>query len=135
MENFVTPANEPLYSWILLVCRLFLAAPFVVSTIHKGIWYQKAVDEYRQFGVPELFVIMTIALHLVASLALILGFYVAEASLALAVFTVIATATVHNFWARTGIERLIHGRIAVAQLALVGGPILLAAVDPGTLVL
>lgn len=129
--------EEPLASWMLLAGRLCLATVFLVSGIHKGIWRDKAVQEFREAGVPAvgLFLPLTVALHLVAPVALILGIFVREAALALALFTIIATSKVHCFWRMEGLERLARSRIAMAHLAVVGGLTILAAVGPGRIVL
>ena len=83
----------------------------------------------------QLSVIFTIALHLVASICLIAGWLVTEMALALAIFTLVATVLVHDFWNMQGEERLARSRVALANLGLVGGLLLLAATGAGTLVL
>jgi len=129
--------EEPLVSWMILAARLCLAGVYLVSGVHKVILYSKAVAEFHGAGVPVIhfFLPLTIALHLLAPMALISGVYAREAALGLAVFTVVATAQVHRFWRMNGTERLDHSRIALAHLAVIGGLILLAAVGPGRLVL
>lgn len=129
--------DEPLTSWMILAARVCLASVFVVSGVHKGIWYRKAVAEFRDAGVSPigLFLPLTIALHLVAPIALLSGMYAREAALALAAFTIVATVKVHCFWRMEGPERLARSRIALAHLAVVGGLIMVAAAGPGSLVL
>lgn len=131
------PIEEPLASWMILTGRVCLATVFLVSGIHKGVWYSKAVQEFRDAGVPAigLTLPLTIALHLAAPMAIVLGVYVRESALALASFTIIATVKVHCFWRMEGMERLARSRIAMAHLAVVGGLIILAAVGPGRHVL
>lgn len=128
-------AEEPLVSWVLLLARVSLATVFLVSGIHKGIWYRKAIEEFRKAAVPLIGVTLpaTIALHLVASVCLILGIYTAEAAVALATFTVLATEREHAFWRFEGSERLIRSRVALANLGVVGGLLLLAVAGAGRL--
>lgn len=129
--------EEPYVSWLILAARLCLAGVFLVSGVHKALLYGKAVVEFQDARVPAIHVLLplTIALHLLAPVALISGVLAREAALGLAVFTVIATLRVHAFWGTRGEERLAKSRIAMAHLAVVGGLILLAAVGPGKLVL
>jgi putative oxidoreductase len=131
------PISETLASWMMLVARLCLASVFLISAIHKAFWYGKADAEFRGVGLPVVNLILpaTIALHLLGSVSLIVGMYVAESALALAVFTLIVSFKVHNFWRMSGGERLETSRIFEANIAVVGGLILLAAVGPGSLVL
>lgn len=129
--------EEPLVSWTLLVGRVCLALLFLVSGVHKGIWFDKALIEFQNARAPLLpaSVIGTVVLHIAASLAIIAGVFVRESALLLALFTVLATWRVHDFWNRTGQERLIQSRFALAHLAVIGGLLILAAIGPGTIVL
>ena len=127
--------DEPLTSWTLLLARTCLASVFLVSGVHKALYYDKAQQEFRDAGARPvgLFLPLTIALHLLAPLALIAGICVTEAALALAVFTFIATLKVHAFWRMGGEARLARSRIAMAHLAIVGGLLALAVTGPGLL--
>ena len=127
--------EEPLISWLILAARCCLAGVFLVSGVHKALYYKQAVAEFRDAGVSAVGLVLplTIALHLLASAALVSGVYAREAALALALFTVVATLKVHCFWRMSGSERLNRSRIALAHLAVVGGLLLLAAVGPGNL--
>jgi len=125
---------EPaLTSWALLIGRISLAMVFLVSGLHKSIWYQNAVAEFRAAKVPLVGVTLpaTIALHLIASICLILGIFVVESALLLAFFTVIATIRVHDFWRMSGMQRLIISCVALANLGVVGGLLILAVTGPG----
>ena len=129
--------EEPLLGWVLLAARLCLAAVFLVSAVHKALYYARARDEFHEAAIPatEALLPLTILLHLVASAGLISGVYSGEAALLLALFTVIATVKVHCFWRMAGAERLDRSRIAFSNLAIVGGLLMLAATGPGRLVL
>ena len=129
--------QEPLFSILVLLARLLLSAVFLVSGIHKAGWYARADQEFRRSSVPLVPLVLpaTIALHLLGSIFIICGIFVTESALSLAVFTLAATLWVHRFWAHTGDERLGLSRIALANLGVVGGLILLAATGPGNYVL
>ena len=129
--------QEPWFSWLLLIGRICLAMVYLVSCFHKGIWFAKAVREFQDAQVPfvRFFLVGTIALHLVAPVLLITGYFVPQAAVALAVFTVVATLKVHHFWNMTGDDVLIQSRIALTNLAVIGGLLVLAAVGPGRFVL
>lgn len=133
----MTQIEEPLLSWLILIARLCLATVFVVSGVHKGVWYRKAVEEFSNAGVPVIgfFLPLTIALHILAPIGLMTGIYDRAAASVLALFTIVATVKVHCFWRMRGQERLERSRIALANLAIVGGLIILAAVGPGRFVL
>lgn len=129
--------QEPWLSWLLLSGRVCLAIVYLVSGVHKGIWFSKAVKEFQDANVPYLhfFLIGTIVLHLAAPVLLISGLYVTETAIALAFFTVVATLKVHHFWNMSGDDRLIQSRIALTNLAVIGGLLVLAAAGPGQFVI
>ena len=129
--------EEPKTSILILVARILIASVFLVSGIHKGIWYGKAVVEFRNAGIPAIGITLpaTIILHLAAPICLIMGYMTQEAALALAVFTVIATAKVHSYWRLPKEEQLARSRITTANLAIIGGLLLLAATGPGQIAL
>jgi putative oxidoreductase len=129
--------EETMTSWLLLAGRIALAWVFLVSGIHKGVCYQKAVEEFRIDRIPliELMLPATIALHLVGSICLILGYQTQIAALLLAVFTVVATLKVHAFWRLPKPKQLGRSRVANANLAVVGGLLVLAATGPGAIAL
>lgn len=123
--------------WVLLLARLCLASVFLVSGIHKGIWREQARREFRDVRAPWPDVTLTavVILHLVAPMALILGIYTQWASLSLAVFLVLVTVWVHDFWNQKGQARLESSRNFLANLSILGGLLAFAVIDPGALAL
>jgi putative oxidoreductase len=129
--------DEPTSSFIIFIARVCLALVFLVSGIHKGVWYQKAVAEFQRDNIPAIWLVLpaTIGLHLIASTCLILGYQVREAALALAIFTVVATLKVHAYWRLPAEEQLGRSRILTANLAIIGGLLMLVAVGGGNFAL
>lgn len=120
-----------------LIARVLMAIVFLVSGIEKSFNFSRALDEYTKDNIPmpRISVVFTITLHLIGSVCLIAGWLVTEVALALALFTLIATVMVHQFWTMTGVERLQRSRVALANFGLVGGLLLLAVTGPGAIVL
>ena len=118
---------------LILAARACLASVFLVSGIHKGICYQKAVHEFQRDKIPAIWLTLpgTIGLHLIASMCLILGYQTREAALALAIFTVVATFKVHAYWHLPVEQQLGRSRIFAANIAIIGGLLLLVAVGGG----
>ena len=119
----------------MLAARFCLALVFLVSGLHKALWYQKAVLEFQRDRIPAISLILpgTIALHLFASVCLMLGYQTRNAALALAIFTAVATLKVHAYWRLPIDQQLGRSRIFTANIAIIGGLLLLAAVGPGPL--
>jgi len=126
-------AGESLNAWLMLAARVLMAVVFLTSGVHKGIWFERAAAEFRQAGIPavRLTLAATVLLHIVAPLALMAGYRSREAALALAGFTLVATLKAHAWWRLPAAEQLDCSRMSLANLAIVGGLLLLAAVGPG----
>ena len=124
-------------SFLILLARVCLALVFLVSGIHKAIWYKKAVAEFQRDNIPAIGLVLpgTIGLHLIASICLILGYQTREAALALAIFTAVATLKVHAYWRLPAEAQLGRSRIFTANLAVIGGLLMLVAVGGGNFAL
>lgn len=127
----------PMASWLLLAGRIAMSAVFLVSGIHKAVWFSKAVEEFRNDRIPWIPVVLpaTIVLHLVGSICLIVGYQTQLAALLLAAFTIVATLKVHAFWRLPKEQQLGRSRVASANVAIVGGLLILAATGPGSIAL
>ena len=122
-------------AWVLLLARIMFALVFIVSAVHKAIWYQDAVQEFTDDGVPLISISLpgTILLHFGGAICLLLGLYTEPAGLLLAIHTLVATYMVHGFWRFEGVDRLIRSRVFLANLGVVGGLLYIAALGPGAL--
>ena len=122
---------------ILLLARISLSVVFLVSGVHKAIYFAAAQEEFRNAKVPfhKPVLVCVIVLHLFASISMIIGVYTSYSAASLAVFMLIVTFWVHDFWNYRGAERLTVSREAIANLAIFGGLLLASVVGPGKYVL
>ena len=122
---------------ILLIARICLAVVFLYSGVHKALYFKLAQQEFRQAKIPQpdISLVLVIALHLMASLGLIAGIHAGLCASALAVFMVVVTLWVQDFWNQSGEMRLASSRAATANLAIFGGLLLAATFGPGKYIL
>jgi len=64
-------------------------------------------------------------------MCLIVGYQTRGTALALAIFTLVATFKVHAYWRLPVDQQLGHSRIFTANLAIIGGLLLLVAFGAG----
>jgi len=116
---------------LLIVGRFLLGAYFFRSglqnmgkvDLHTGILAKKGVP------LPRIAMWIAVAAEILGGASVALGLYPALGALALAVFTLAATALYHNFWSMQGEERASHLNSAVSNLALVGAFLVVIAVS------
>ena len=119
---------------VLLVARIFLSVVFLVSGIHKSLYFKAAQQEFRaaKIPLPDVSLVIVIALHLIASISLIVGAYAEISAAGLDLFTLTVTLWVHDFWNHSAEQRMNTARDTMANLAIVGGLLMVAAVGPGS---
>jgi len=121
LSRFATPAVR----WIGLLglCAAYLQGGIVKLTDISG-----AVAEMNHFGVsPAMpFAIAVVALELVASVAILTGYWRWLGALALAAFTVAATFMANRYWELTSPERFATENAFYEHLGLAGGFLLVA---------
>src|SRR5690606_35116886 len=88
--------NEPLF----LLARILLAAIFLISGVRKalGFSFMSVVLAGKGFPLPDIVLVLTIALEIGGGLMLIPNWNARYAALALALFTMVAGALFHAFW-------------------------------------
>jgi putative oxidoreductase len=116
-----------------LMGRVLLALMFVPSGFSKVTNFDGTVGYIAAKGLPLPPVLAggTIALEIVAGLALLLGFKARWAALALAVFAVLAALFFHNFWTMPAAEQMAQSIAFYKNLAITGGLLFVAAYGPG----
>jgi uncharacterized membrane protein YphA (DoxX/SURF4 family) len=121
LSRLATPAVR----WVALLglCAAYLQGGFV-----KLANFDEALAEMNHFGLsPAMpFAIMTLTLELVASVAILTGYWRWLGALALAVFTFAATFMANRYWELGPPERFEVENSFYEHLGLVGGFLLVA---------
>ena len=115
--------------------RLLIAALFLPAGLGKMAHFADITAVIAAKGLPAAAVLagLTIALEVLASLAVLMGWRVRWAALALAGFTLLAGALFHDFWRAEGPAAMAQQQAFFKNVGIVGGLLLLAALGPGRL--
>jgi len=118
---------------LALVGRLLLALLFLPAGISKIAGFAGTAGYIASKGLPlpALGVMIAILVEVGGSLALIAGFRIRIAALALAIFTLVATFVFHNFWGVPADQAMVQQLMFYKNIAVVGGLLLLAAHGAG----
>ena len=118
-----TPTRE---DWLLLVARLFLAAPFVIFGIMKYINMGRMQAMIETGGLPGWLIWLIIPWQVLCGLAIATGFFTRTAALLLGAFCIVATCLYHTNWS-------VSGELSdfTKDFAMTGGFILLWVHGPG----
>ncbi|WP_370262878.1 DoxX family protein [Limnobacter sp.] len=118
---------------LALLGRVLLASMFVLAGFDKIGGFEGTAGYIASVGLPmaELLTVLTIAVEIVAGLALILGFQTRLAALALAGFTLAASVLFHNYWAMPAEQAYVQQLMFMKNLSIAGGLLLVAALGGG----
>jgi putative oxidoreductase len=118
---------------LILIGRVLLALMFVGAGISKIGGFDGTVGYIASKGLPlpSLLAVATIALEVVGGLALIVGWQIRWAALALALFTLAASVIFHNFWALPADQQMVQQLMFMKNLSVAGGMLVLAAFGAG----
>lgn len=120
---------------INLVARLLFVALFLPAGIAKLTGFDGSVGYFNSLGIPApaLAVSATVAIEILGSLALIVGFKTRAAAVVLAVFTLAASIAGHAYWAVPAEQMFVQKLLFFKNLAVIGGLLLLALQGAGRL--
>lgn len=121
-------------SFFAFFARIFLAVLFVVSGWIKLTGFEGAVGYVASVSglpAPQLVTALIILVELGGGILLILGLFARTAAFFMAGFTLLTIVVAHHFWTMTGAEAETNQLIAVKNLAIAGGLLMVTAFGPG----
>ncbi len=120
---------------LALVGRILLALIFVTSGFSKISGFDGTVGYIASKGLPmaSVVAVLTILIELGGGLAVVFGFLTRWASLALAVFTVLAAILFHAYWAVPAEQVMMQQINFWKNISIAGGFLVLAAFGPGAI--
>ena len=118
-----------------LVARLLFVALFLPAGISKLTGFDGTVGYFNSLGIPAaaLAVSVTIAIEILGSLAVLVGFKTRAAAIVLALFTLAASIAGHAYWAVPAEQVFVQKLLFFKNMAVVGGLLLLAIQGAGKL--
>ena len=125
--------QNPAQASLSLVGRLLLALLFLPAGFGKLTGFAGTVGYIASVGLPlpQVGAVLAIAVEILGGIALIVGFQTRLASLALAVFTLVATYFFHAYWAAPAEQQFVQQLMFFKNIAVVGGLLTLAAWGAG----
>lgn len=120
-------------SFFAFFARIFLAVLFVVAGWGKLTGFEGAVGYIASNGlpVPQLVTALTILVELGGGVLLILGLFSRLAAFIMAGFTLLTIVIVHHFWTMADAEMQMNQLMAMKNLAIAGGLLMVTAFGPG----
>jgi putative oxidoreductase len=118
-----------------LAARVLLAHIFILSGLHKIVAFAATQIYMQSAGVPaaKFFLVLAIAIEVLAGAGLLLGWATRASGLLLAAFLVPVTLVFHAFWNFTGVEQQQQLVEFMKNLAIMGGLLAIAAQGAGEL--
>ncbi len=116
-----------------LMGRILLAALFLPAGLSKLSGFEGTVGYITSVGLPlpALAAAAAIALEILGSVALIVGFQTRIVAAVLALFTVVASVFFHAFWAAAPDQAFVQQLLFFKNIGVVGGLLVLASTGAG----
>jgi len=118
-----------------VIGRVLLALMFVMAGFSKlgNIGGTAAYIASGGLPMPAVLAVLVGLLELIAGLALAVGYKARWAALALGIFTLLASALFHQFWAVPADKAMVQQLLFMKNLAVAGGMFIVAALGAGPL--
>ena len=115
-----------------LAGRLALAALFLPAGLGKIAGFEGTVGYITSVGLPmaSLAAVVAIVVEVAGGLALIAGYRVRIAALALAAFTLVASVFFHAYWAAPADQAFMQQLLFFKNIGVIGGLLVLASQAP-----
>lgn len=113
--------------------RLLFVALFLPAGLSKLFGFTGTVGYFDSLGIPlaSAAVVATIAIEVIGSVALLIGYKTRHAALALAGFTVLASLVGHTFWDAPAEQAFVQQLMFFKNIAVVGGLLVLTSAGAG----
>ena len=117
-----------------LVGRLLIVALFLPAGLGKISGFEGTLGYFASLGIPApvFALVATIVIEVLGSIALIVGFQTRIVAVIMAIFTLIAAATGHAFWAAPADAAFIAQLLFFKNIAVMGGLLVLASAGAGS---
>ena len=127
--------NESYKAYVSVVGRLLLALMFILSGFGKlgNIEGTAAFVASGGLPAPTFLAVAVGALELFGGLALVVGYQVRLAGLALGLFTVAASVVFHAWWSAPAAQQFVTQLLFMKNISVAGGMLLISALGAGPL--
>ena len=115
--------------WSWIVGRIGLGGLFVLGAVHHYLSFGPIAQQIadRRLPFPRAILVVGSVFQAVCGLLLMIGIYATYAALGLAVFTLVASTMLLDFWSMTGPQRESAITTWQSNIAIVGGLLVAAA--------
>lgn len=129
----MTDNNNTANNALTLLGRILIAALFVPAGLSKIAGFEGTAGYIASVGLPlpQVGAAIAILVELGLGLLLLVGWRSRLSALVIAVFTVVAGAIFHNFWAAPADQMLMQQINFFKNLSIAGGLLFIAAFGPG----
>lgn len=116
-----------------LIGRLLIVALFLPAGLGKISGFEGTLGYFASLGIPApvFALVATIVIEVLGSIALIIGFQTRVVAVIMAIFTLVAAATGHAFWAAPADAVFIAQLLFFKNIAVMGGLLVLASAGAG----